>query len=268
MAAVSAPDAAGDREAAPKDSGSAPQHEIPDAQPPGKHTARPGIEGQDAAESTHQPVVSPHESGSVSPAKPLQVPDGDRSVREPASGKRAEAPEVISGPHPGSDSKAVTSPRQAAPSAPVRSPDFIIQLAERIRVEAGDGVDGIRIQLKPANLGRVEINAESGVAGVVARIVTESGAVRQFLEGNIQVLEQALQDQGLRVERLDIVMQQSLDLRQSTGNQHGGPGAGHTTGGSDHHSSHGGPMRDLDAIELDPATLVALGPNSTFHTVA
>jgi flagellar hook-length control protein FliK len=149
----------------------------------------------------------------------------------------------------------------------VRNTDFIIQLAERIRAEAGGG-EGIRIQLKPANLGRVEINAESGAAGLVARIVTESGAVRLFLEGNLQVLEQALQDQGLRVERIDIVTQEGLDLRPSTGNQQGGPGAGHASGSSDPQSSRGGVIREQDAIELDPATLVALGPNSTFHTVA
>jgi hypothetical protein len=278
--AVPIQDAPEDAAAAPQDSGDEAQIEIPVDLAAGKRAPRPAletihraeaarqIEGPHQAERTHQPVEAPHETGSASSPRHSPIPDGERTSHKPASPRRFDGPEVITGAHPGPDIRAVSSPRQVATSSPARNTDFIIQLAERIRAEAGNGGEGIRIQLKPANLGRVEISAESGAAGLVARIVTESGAVRQFLEGNVQILEQALQDQGLRVERIDIVMQESLDLRPSTGNQHSGQGAGHASGGPDPQSSQARGVREEDGIVLDPATLVALGPNSTFHTVA
>jgi flagellar hook-length control protein FliK len=155
-----------------------------------------------------------------------------------------------------------TPPTSQAPQA-----DLIQQLANRIHAQYDAGGGGLRIQLRPANLGRVEISAEPGAAGVVARIVTESPAVKQYLEGNLHVLEQALSDQGLRVDRLDVVAQ-SFDFRQSMGQQNQTGGSGHPdrSGSS---SAHGA-VRDSGSVEItaDPAVLTVLGPNSTFHTVA
>ncbi len=142
--------------------------------------------------------------------------------------------------------------------------EFIVQLAERIQAQTESGVNGLRIQLRPAHLGRLEISAEPGVAGVVARIVTESTAVKQYLEGNLHVLEQALHDQGLRVDRLDVIAQ-PFDPRQSAGQQHQAGSWSERRTGTSHPDVSAGPSGE---IAVDPSVLGVLGPNSTFHTVA
>jgi flagellar hook-length control protein FliK len=178
----------------------------------------------------------------------------------------------LDSPAPGSggiETGRIPAPQRPAETAPVSKPrEFAFQLADHIVRELQDGGTGVRIQLKPANLGRLEINAEHGAGGVVARIVTESGAVRQFLESNLQVLEQALQDQGLKLERIDVVVNQNLDHRQSAASQgdaHSGAES-HAGGGDRDPSTNPEPRRA--EISVDAATLMTLGPNSTFHTVA
>jgi hypothetical protein len=162
----------------------------------------------------------------------------------------------------------IISSQRPAETAPVARPrEFVFQLADHIVKELQDGTNGVRIQLKPAALGRLEINAEHGAAGVVARIVTESGAVRQFLEGNLQMLEQAIQDQGLKLDRIDVVVNQNLDHRQSGNQGDANSGQGNHAGGNGRHTS-ADPEPRRGEITADAVMIMSLGPNSTFHTVA
>ncbi len=190
----------------------------------------------------------------------------DRQVKT----QGAEASDVHVGWDLSPSKVAQAAPSQlAAPGSVSRPPDFIIQLAGRMQVQIQSGGGELRLQLKPENLGRLEIRAESGASGVVARIVTESDAVKHYLENNLHTLHQSLQDQGLKIERIDVTVQDGLEARQFAGQQqsnHAGQQHDHHRAGSNMTSSDGTAGKgDLIAVS---GILPALGPNTTFHTIA
>ncbi len=154
-----------------------------------------------------------------------------------------------------------------------RPGEFVYQVADRIQVQLRDGKNEIRIQLKPENLGSLEIRAEATGNGIVARITAESAAVRNYLENNLHVLQQNLQDQGLKVERIQIAVQEVVNQQSSSGQS---AQFGHAASGgrqwSDNHKPDK-PAADLfstptDEIAVDPLTFVTPGSAKRFHTVA
>lgn len=157
-------------------------------------------------------------------------------------------------------------------STKIQSRELVFQLADQIRVQLRDGKSEIRIQLKPDILGRIEIKAETTLSGIAARITTESGDVKTYLENNLQLLQQTLNDQGLRVDRIHVIVQDALDSRSSSGY---GTQFGHAGSGRNGHdpdvspNGSGSPnINPSDELNVDPQTWLALNPNSRFHTVA
>jgi flagellar hook-length control protein FliK len=157
------------------------------------------------------------------------------------------------------------------PVAPSRPGDLVYQLAEKIQVQIRDGKGEIRIQLKPENLGSLEIRATSTANGVVARIAAESSSVKSYLENNLHILQQTLQDQGLKVDRLQIIVQETLNMQSSSGQS---AQFGHT--GSESQEREAPKSAHLiesalpipeEEIAVDPSTFVARVRNR-FYTVA
>jgi flagellar hook-length control protein FliK len=158
-------------------------------------------------------------------------------------------------------------------SAPLRPGELVFQVAERIQVQLRDGKSEIRIQLRPENLGYLEIRAEATSNGVVARITAESASIKNYLENNLHLLQQNLQDQGLKIERIQIVVQEALNQQSSSGQspQFGYAGSGGKQWSETHKSpqASGVLFSDLsDEIDVDPLTLIAVGSPSRFNTVA
>jgi flagellar hook-length control protein FliK len=159
-----------------------------------------------------------------------------------------------------------------AQSSASPAPEIVYQLAEQISIQVRDGTSEIRIQLKPDNLGSLEIRAENTIYGVSARISTESNAVKSYLENNLQALQQTLQDQGLKIDRIHIVVQNSFDSQSSSGfsAQLGYTGSGQNGRESQFSSGKSGSSSENPADDeaLDPASWLALNPNNRFYTVA
>jgi hypothetical protein len=155
----------------------------------------------------------------------------------------------------------------------VKAPALVFEVAERISTVATGGRGEVTIQLKPDQFGRMSIVAESGAAGILARITTESASLKQYLESNLPVLHQALQDQGLKVERIEVLVQEGL-LHQQSANQwqhnFGHASGGHDTGSNGRlaAASPAPVAQPANEITLDAVTQRALHPHSTFHTVA
>jgi flagellar hook-length control protein FliK len=202
-------------------------------------------------------------------------------VRDREDGRASESPSVgkvpgrIDSTTPVSADQGVVGHERTATMPPQaegpisRSPELMLQVASRIRMQVQDGGGSIRLQLRPENLGYLDIKAESGVAGVVARIVTESESVRQYLENHISSLQQSLQEQGLKVARIDITVQDGLEPRDFASQQQ----ANHE-GQQREQSSEVAPLNPASAAlagRESNAGMVStnfLGVNSTFHTVA
>jgi flagellar hook-length control protein FliK len=161
---------------------------------------------------------------------------------------------------------ALLTPKQSAATEPT---DFLSQLTERIQMQLRDGEDIIRIQLKPSSLGRMEIRAETSSAGVIATIVTESAGVKSYLEHNLHLLQESFQDQGLKVDRINVAVQDG-DWSQHSGSGQQEPRSGTGNRGESKSTGwHSGLMEDSgEELALDPATQAALRPYSTFHAVA
>jgi flagellar hook-length control protein FliK len=159
-----------------------------------------------------------------------------------------------------------------ATAAPPQSRELIFQLADQIKIQLRNGKGEIRIQLKPDSLGRIEIRAETTLTGVTARITTESGNVKNYLENNLQLLQQTLTDQGLRVDRIQINVQDAFDPQFSSGYnaQFGHAGSGRNGRNSNGFSGASGSLNidPLEEITVDPQTWLALNPNNKFYTVA
>jgi hypothetical protein len=237
--------------------------------------AHPPVDKPDAARTAEneaqmrKPQTDPVSQGRDAVAAP---PDSG-GMRKSETGIKVHGPSFLfsSGSTPGGETLSVPAGPPPPPAA--RTPELLLQLADRIQVQLRNGENEIRIQLKPELLGQLEIRAESGIGGIIARIAAESVIVREYLENNLSVLHQSLQDQGLKIDRVEVVLQDSFDTRQSAPQQQSfnqaGQGGG---GGTPHHRALGTTAPPatvmLDELVVDPMAWSVLGPNSTFHTVA
>ncbi len=82
--------------------------------------------------------------------------------------------------------------------------EVINQVADRARIVITEDKTEMLMDLKPDNLGRLTLKlvTESGI--VTARFVTENRQVRQILESNMQMLKDALEEQGIMVDGLSV----------------------------------------------------------------
>lgn len=158
------------------------------------------------------------------------------------------------------------------PVSATKPQEFIHQLADRIQVLVLDPKGVLRIQLKPENLGQMEIRAENTTSGVVAKITTGSRDISNLLEANIHLLQQALQDQGLKVDRINIFVQHGLDASGSSGYnaQSGNTGSEGNEQTAQLFSKSETAQSDSQPDEpaSDLASRTVLNPNIRFHRIA
>lgn len=95
------------------------------------------------------------------------------------------------------------------PSAPQAQPATPQQVIEQIKVHitraAKAGLDRVTIQLRPEDLGRIEIKLEMFQDGKVkATIAADNPATLELLQKDARGMERALQDAGLRADANDL----------------------------------------------------------------
>ena len=145
-------------------------------------------------------VLPPHPASDPAPAAALPASRVEAAVLAPGfAGESASAAAATALPG------AVRSPLQAPAEIAFSEIDFLPRLAEQIHLRVREGSNAIRIQLRPAGLGRMEIRAECSVSSMSAAILTESSWVRSYVEQNLAALYQNLQDLGLKVDRLVVL---------------------------------------------------------------
>ena len=157
-----------------------------------------------------------------------------------------------------------------APPKPVNMQDqeFIIELAGRIQAQIRGGREMIRIQLHPEDLGRLEIRAESGRNGIIARIAAETTDVKKLLENNLQSLQQTLEARGLKIDRLHIVVEDSAYAAFADAGRYGHAGTGPRNAEmSEFSRSAGAGIESLQDEETDDLTAEAEQRGVGFYTV-
>lgn len=202
-------------------------------------------------------------------------PDGSQVAAKAESGAaeshQAASAVVTATPITVNDSKLITASHPAAPAAS-QPPEFILEVANRIQVQLQDGKTEIRIQLHPENLGNLEIRAENTLGGVVARIVAESATVKNYLESNLHLLQQSLQDQGFKIDQIQVTVQDNggSESFMRYAAQSGYTGSGRQGRGNSRASNNTGYADGtlVEEISEEPLTSSRMTPNSRFYTVA
>ena len=117
------------------------------------------------------------------------------------------------GPAPTAGAQAATAPKPVF--VPPQPPQ--VQVAVQIAQAVHQGIDQIKIQLHPAELGRVDVRLDVASDGrVAATVVVDRPETLEMLRNDSRSLERALQDAGLRSDAGNL----SFNLRE----QHHGQG--------------------------------------------
>jgi flagellar hook-length control protein FliK len=201
--------------------------EMPQAQSGNSAGQENGSGGeQRAAENTGQPVQA---------AEGQAPPEGGRNftVAAPAGGAAQARPATQA---PGTLQVAPVAPaaraqtniaeaRAAKAAAPQPMPQenaqkIIQQVVRAARFGVREGRDEAKLLLRPESLGWLKIRIAVEGQRVSARISVENEGVKQLLENNINSLQQALQNQNLRVSQ--IVVEVMGEAERQNKESHGG----------------------------------------------
>ncbi|MBN2241191.1 MAG: flagellar hook-length control protein FliK [Acidobacteria bacterium] len=168
---------------------------------------------------------------------------------------------------PAAGSGAPARPDAAKPAALVQN-EFLSQVSERIHFLIRDGGNSVRIRLEPDQFGHMEIRAESTARGMMVRISAETEGAKSILENNLTTLQQNLQESGVKVDRIQVVLQDFFDAQSSTGHS---SKSGHFHSGQNESRPHRNyPGKSSPAEETDPddADVRRYGHRARFYTVA
>lgn len=78
------------------------------------------------------------------------------------------------------------------------------QVKDGLRIILKRGGNGIRIRLHPPSLGQLRMELSIHSDSVRTLIVVESNLVKGIIEGNVHLLKQAFQEQGLKLEQFTV----------------------------------------------------------------
>jgi len=213
-------------------------------------------------------ALAPDASGRTNSSAPA-AHAAPRPVQNTVTAVPGAALPQPSGQAAGTDAKALAALLAPKSQVPSQEPDFLSQLAARIQMQLRESESTMRIQLRPATLGRMEIKAETTARGVAAIILTESSSVKTFLENNLHILQQNFQDQGLRIDRIQVAVQEGFSPHHPySGNQESRSGAGQQESAERGSWSRNRLEVTAEEIALDAHTLALMNPHHTFHTVA
>ncbi len=84
--------------------------------------------------------------------------------------------------------------------------EIVHQVVEEIKLVARQDTTSMELQLYPEHLGKVAIQVSSRNGAVTAQITAENEMARAALEGSIQTLKETFQNQGLKVEAIEVMV--------------------------------------------------------------
>lgn len=84
------------------------------------------------------------------------------------------------------------------------------QVARQISLSLHRGENNIRLQLKPPQLGAIQIDMHMKDSVLKIGMTTENNSVKEFLVSSIQELRDSLVQQGVKLEKLDVQVNYNL----------------------------------------------------------
>lgn len=102
--------------------------------------------------------------------------------------------------------------------------NVVKQVVEQIRVSVKADTSSFEMQLNPEHLGKINLQVAAKNGVVTAQIATENEAVKEALESQITALKESLNNQGIKVEAVEVTIashefERSLDDQREQGQQ-------------------------------------------------
>jgi len=207
------------------------QEEAPASAPLGKNGSPPVNSVPAFADGLTQPVkkaadIPVQESGTVSTEDVMRPAREQVDLTAMRSSQAAQATQALSDKP---DSMATAAPLRDLPSPYAPLPAEVSrriadQVVQNLKLQVDGTASDIRMTLKPPSLGEVQLSVHVEDSRMQAQINVTQQVVKTALEAHMPQLRQALQDHGIEVQRIDVMLpEQSL--------QHDGTGAnGERTG--------------------------------------
>lgn len=99
---------------------------------------------------------------------------------------------------------------------------IVRQIIEQVQVRAREDMTSMELQLTPESLGKVNLSVAAKNGVVTAQIATETLAAKEAIEAQISLLRESLDNQGIEVEAVEVVVashQFESHSEQSNGNE-------------------------------------------------
>jgi flagellar hook-length control protein FliK len=89
---------------------------------------------------------------------------------------------------------------------PISGREIIDQVVEQIRVNMNQDTTSMEMQLYPEHLGKIQINVVSKDGVMTAKIVAETEAAKQAIEGGLTNLKESMEHQNLKVDAIEVMV--------------------------------------------------------------
>ena len=107
----------------------------------------------------------------------------------------------------GQDTSEAAAATEARPQSYLSNPAEVAeQVIDKIKAQVKDDFSSLELNLHPASLGNVAINLVSKSGVVTAQFSTETEAARAALESQIMVLKETLEQQGVKIEAVEVTV--------------------------------------------------------------
>ena len=98
--------------------------------------------------------------------------------------------------------------------------EILNQVRDQIRVQVTDGLTELQMKLNPENLGNVHLSLTAREGAVTAQFTAENDSVRQALEMQIAQLKESIEQQGVKVEAVEVtVSSHAFEQNMQQGNE-------------------------------------------------
>ncbi|MBO4374047.1 MAG: flagellar hook-length control protein FliK [Lachnospiraceae bacterium] len=88
----------------------------------------------------------------------------------------------------------------------VRAEQIIEQIENSIRVGLNEDSTSMELQLHPASLGKINVKLVSANGEVTAQFEAQNASVKAALEGHVAQLKETLQNQGVKIESVEVTV--------------------------------------------------------------
>lgn len=102
------------------------------------------------------------------------------------------------------------------------SPESIIkQILDYMKIQLKPDMSNVEMQLHPENLGTLHIQLSTKLGAVTAEFITQNESVKAALESQIVQLQESFQQQGIKVEAIEVTVQtHQFEQNLEQGNHH------------------------------------------------